>query len=348
MKKIISLAIALAMLFTFAACGSGSARRAAVVGIRLDLDGVSGDNIAAVIYGGGSVLSALRGRLAEAYGDTVAFDLYYSQPDESGGREYVLFGEASPGEAKDTITLPVDINGAITPENLAQVVDALLGQITAQLGEWGYEARTTATTGTITGSTQGISTGETSTEEWTLPAMARTSDTNISGGTTAKPALEMYPQELILSNDQIVEISRSINGEFWQYANGGFNLAIPVNSKTYVFRRADDLNKRDYFEQQFHNGKTETVGLYLVTGQRDGKVVSQRINTYSYTINDDPAGYRVHIVPDRNDTRQLPGRPAPSAKSIQIKVGGNTGGPFSYRVTPDFYIIPDDKTIFLN
>jgi len=349
MKKFISLAIALAMLLTLAACGAGGGRRAAVVGIRLDLDGVSDDNIAAVIYGGGSVLSALQGRLAGTYGDTVAFDLWYSQPDESGGREYVLFGEASGGRVNDTITLPVDINGAITPENLARVVDALLGQITAQLGEWGYKAQTTAATGTITGSTQAISTGETSTEEWTLSAMARTSDANISGPTTTKPAQEMYPQELLLSNDQIVNIGERISGTvFSKYANGGFNLAIPANGKTYLFRRADDLNKRDYFEQQFKNGKPETVGLYVKTGQQDGKAVFQRVGTYDYTVGGATAGYEVYIVPDRNDTVQLPGRPAPSVRCIEVRVGGNTGMPFTYWVDDTGRIIPDSKTIFLD
>ena len=354
MKKFFSLAIALALLFTLAACGADGARRAAVVGIRLDLDGVSDDNIAAVIYGGGSVLSALQGRLAEAYGDDVAFDLWYSQPDESGGREYVLFGEPSGGRVNDTITLPVDINGAITPENLTRVVDALLGQITAQLGEWGYKAQTTAATGTITGATQAMTTGETSTEDWTRSAMARTSDTNISGPTTAKPIQEMYPQELLLDNNQIVNIGEvgANNRVFSNYANGGFNLAIPANGKTYVFRRADAYNKKDYFEQQFNNGKIETIGIYVKTGQQDGKVVFQRVGTYTFevTVEDSYAepGYEVIIVPDRNDTMQFPGRPAPSVKSIQIRVGNNTGMPFTYWIHDGMnYTIPDDKTIFL-
>jgi hypothetical protein len=125
----------------FGAGNEEDARRTRVVGLQLDLDGVSKENIAAITSGNNSVISALRGKLADAYTDT-DFDFYYSQPKSDGnGKEYVIFpADAEEDNAdeqpKDTITLPMSgINGTITPENMDEVVSGLWGQITPQLDE---------------------------------------------------------------------------------------------------------------------------------------------------------------------------------------------------------------------
>jgi hypothetical protein len=148
-RKII--AALLCLVLALAACGEGP-RRARVVGLNLDLEGVSEENIAAITAGDDSVIAALRGQLADTYGDGVDFDFYYSQPTADGKQEYVLFApdaaEGNAGETpKDTVTLPMNgIKGAITPENRGEVVAGLFGQIVPQLGQWGYEAEETKTT----------------------------------------------------------------------------------------------------------------------------------------------------------------------------------------------------------
>jgi len=193
--------------------------------------------------------------------------------------------------------------------------------------------------------------GQTNTTESSSSSTSETSTSKTSASETTR-GKEMYPQELLLNNNQIINIGEvgPNNRAFSKFANGGFNLAIPTNGKTYVFRRADDLNKKDYFENQFKNGKTETVGIYRVTGYKDGKAVLQQINTYRYTIggSGSETGYEVYIVPDRNDKKQFPNYPDPLVKSIEIRVGGNTGMPFTYWVHDNTNTLPDKKTIFLN
>jgi|GEM_PF-6665455 len=165
---------------------------------------------------------------------------------------------------------------------------------------------------------------------------------------------EMYPQELHLASNQIVNYSDTgISGKnFGVYADSGFNLAFPANGKTYLFSRAAPYNKRDYFEKQFKAGTVETIAIYVKTGQQDGKTVFQRIGTYDYTV-EVPAGsvpgYVVYIIPDRNETMLFPGNSTQSYKSVSVSVGRNIGVPFSYWADDEIYVNPSDfRTIMLN
>ena len=85
------LAVLAVPLASLSACSGTDSRRAAVVGLRLDLEGLSDENIAAVTAGDSSVISALRARLADTYGTGTDFDIYYSRTNpEDGSKEYVL------------------------------------------------------------------------------------------------------------------------------------------------------------------------------------------------------------------------------------------------------------------
>ncbi|MCL2300030.1 MAG: hypothetical protein FWC27_07785 [Firmicutes bacterium] len=236
-----------------------------------------------------------------------------------------------------SIKIPFDNAGGrdLARLDTAKLADYIAGEIAAELDKQGIKHA--GATGSATTATKQPSSGSTG-------GTAITTTT-----TTTKHQQEMYPQELLLDNNQIINISNSNNiagTVFSQYANGGFNLAFNANGQTYVFRRADALNEKAYYESQFKNGKTETVALYVKTGQKDGKVALRLIDTYSYTVGGDTAGYDVYVVPDRNDTTRYSG--LLYTNSINIRVGGNTGMNFTYWVHPDTYTIPDKKTIFLN
>jgi len=367
----------------YAASGEQDVLHASTVGLQFNFgDEAPSDELLAVFSeGDDSIIAGLRSNLDDAYtnadGGPVNFDYFYGQPvqneDGSEDWEYVPFGGGNGGD-EPTETFGINLSGLksnMTPEERAEVLDGILGECRKYLKRRGHRPIVIpTTTGEYPGSsttedntdptedTTGAGPDPTETQPSTAPTQptdpettseTRTSNTNSSTTEAITNKQEMYPQELLLNNNQIVNIGERISGTaFSQYANGGFNLAIPANGQTYIFRRADDLNKRAYYENQFRNGNKETAGLYLVTGQKDGKVASRRLNTYEYTINNTPAGYEVYIVPDRNDTSQFPGNPAPSVKSINISVGGNTGMPFTYWVYDAMYIIPDKQTIMLN
>ena len=130
-----------------AATGEQEVNRARLVGLQLDLDGVSPENVAAIMDGEDPIVAALHSQLTDIYGDNAAFDFYcynYSRPTEDG-EEFVPFdpnytwGDDDDSRPKDTITIPLcGITGDITPENRDQVIAGLLGQITPQLEQWGY------------------------------------------------------------------------------------------------------------------------------------------------------------------------------------------------------------------
>ena len=256
--------------------------------------------------------------------------------------------------AEGSTKLPFDNAGGLDLARLdiRKLAEYIVGMIIAHLNDRGIAIPAVATTGTAKATASTTITTTTTQAPTTLKPTTTTK-------TTAKPATspskqEMYPQELLLADNQIVDIGGvgSGNRAFSNYANGGFNLAIPANDKTYLFRRADDLNKRAYYENQFKAGTKETVGLYVKTGQRDGKAVFRQIGTYDFTVEvpaGSIAGYVIDIVPDRNDTMRYSDYPDQLFyKSVSVRVGRNNGMPFTYWVHPDYYIIPDSQTIFLN
>jgi hypothetical protein len=238
-----------------ASAGEQDARRARIVGLNLDLDGVSDENITALLDGDDSVVTALRGRLASAYGEGVDFDFYYSLTTEDGDKEYVPFiadaEEDNADEApKDTITLPMNgITGNITPDNRDEVINGLFGQIIPQLDEWDYKpAETTTfidpTTGeeitipvvpseTETAAPQPVTTGGTkppvpATSGTTRPpstAKPTEKPTTQKPNTTTKPEGYTPPQTLRLSPNQVV------NGNFeasFGYIDEDYNKANPM------------------------------------------------------------------------------------------------------------------------
>lgn len=246
--------------------GEEEPRRARIVGLNLDLDGVSDENIAALMDGDNSVISALRGRLSSAYGDGVDFDFYYSRPTDDGGKEYVLFGadaeEDNAGEEpKDTITLPMNgITGNITPDNRDEVIDGLFGQIIPQLDEWDYKPVETTTfidptTGeeitipvvpseTETAAPQPVTTGGANPP--TRPSVPATSGTS-RPSSTAKPTekpnttqkpnttkAEVYtpPQTLRLSPNQVRNGNRdaTIDGSIMEDYNKAEPMKIEIST----------------------------------------------------------------------------------------------------------------------
>jgi len=252
--------------------------------------------------------------------------------------------------AEGSVKIPFDNAGGLDLARLdiSKLADYIARQMESVLGAPRATTAASAATTTATTAKPAAATQAPTTLKTNPPTQAPTSQR--TGTITNKQ--EMYPQELLLNNNQIVNINdrNRISGtKFWQYADSGFNLAFLANGKTYIFRRAGDLNERDYCENQFKNGKTETVALYRITGQKDGKVATQLVDTYNYTIGGATAGYEVHIVPNSNDTKRYSDYPNNLFyKTIEIRVGGNTGMPFTYWVDNEIYIVPDKQTIFLN
>jgi len=262
-KKILAVVLAIAML-ALCACGNAGGRRASVVGIQLDLDGVSDENRAAIISGENSVIADMRSQLVETYGDAVDFDFYYSRPTEDGGKEYVLCdADAAEDNArkqpKDTITVPIDVNGTIDAENRGEVIQKLIEKIVTQLEEWEYQPGTTLA-GSVTTTTKPAATTEP--PKTTNSTVASTNTTQESTTTpttttetsTAKPGA--VPKNISLTSAQAKQIQTDMeNGDYGARSFDLYGNPFPMlfdfntdndsttSGKMYVTREKFDGNK---------------------------------------------------------------------------------------------------------
>ena len=273
----------------YAMSGEESPRRASIVGLNFDLDGLSEANIAAITEGEDSVFAGVRSRLAETYGDGVDFDLYYSLPPADGeNREYIPFAadaeeDNADEEARDTITLSLDPGGDITPDNISDLIDGILDAINPRMEIWNYST-VAPTTGATEGGTdvtgnppEGDTDGETTdndpttagtdppeskpltTEESTVivtsDSTRKPTTTSIAPNTTKKP--ESVPSRLVMGENVTKDMIAS-NGFLLEKttANSGKLVPIGANGNFLVGKKN---NTKDGF-------KSEGLTLYVWRG----------------------------------------------------------------------------------
>jgi|GEM_PF-5341049 len=354
------------------AAGERDPQRASVVGLQFNLSDMSDESFAALTADNDSVFAALRDNLAAAYGPAYDFDLYYRRPPfSSDGSDYIPFGpdaaEENADEApKDTITMPLDITGELTPEHFDEIVSGIIEQITPQLLQWGYKPGETVTVVDSTSGTEvtivvpptteeegkgdqptdatsggtkpptGTNTPPTNkpTNPPTQPPASTLKPTNPPVITTKNPettqSQEKNPQTLQLSKDQVINVaahgSDLIN--FSKFPSG-VNLEFNTNIGTILFHRDASYNDTT----KFKNDAKETIGIY----QKKGDGSYQRIATKTYTVDDhdgyDDPGYFVAIATDKSLTDEFDG--VNHYYSYCIMVGGHNGVPFAVSFTKD-------------
>ncbi|MDR0530650.1 MAG: hypothetical protein LBG83_01085 [Oscillospiraceae bacterium] len=203
MKKIL-LGCFVFVLVLLCACGAPAnaetttaERRAATVGIDLAID--SDNSIAEA----NAVAEALCARLGEAYPEV----------------DFVVAVNGTPAlETSDTIAVPV--NGIITPENRAALLDEAAVQVSAQLEKWGYESAVAAATST---------TGATTKTAPSISAVAA----------TIKPTATTTQKVTIMTKKNETSLSASQYPETW--TNPHVDLIVPQGVSE--FNRSFDYNR---------------------------------------------------------------------------------------------------------
>ena len=264
----------------------------AVVGMYLDLEGVSAENVAAITEGDDSVIAGLRNQLDASHGGGTDVDFYYSQPTEGSEKKYVLFdADAAEDNAdeqpNDTVFIPMSgIKGSITLDNKDEVIKEILRQFTPRLEDWGYKPEpptgtiidpTTGEVITLPGTSDQQTTGEqptitvtsgeppediTEPPEPTEPATSEISKTSTSTSTekpTTKTEGNNSSNKLILGEN--LKASDIARGNFLEE----YNVSNPKKKELQIGNTTLLVTRKPYYgknEATYTIYKEESNGVY--------------------------------------------------------------------------------------
>lgn len=215
---------------------------------------------------------------------------------------------------EDSLKLPFDNAGGLDLARLdtAKLAGYIADQMETALGVLGTAPATSAVVKTTT-TTVTVKPAATTQAPTTIKPIT-TNTTTTAKPTTTKSKQQMYPQELRLTSNQMIDASsysdpakfKGISKSFSECADNGFNLVFTdKKGNTYLFTRNAAYNSAAYIDNQFKTGAVETVGFYIKTGQAGNQSIFKLLTTADYTVAEpggSPPGYKVRIIPDLNDT----------------------------------------------